>query len=128
MTDDHKFGDANMTPQLKHHESKEILSNAVKGGGFVFTAGVVAKNLDAGIEAQTREVLTEIDRLLKLGESDRTKILFATIWTPDIRLRTKLNEVWIEWLGSSTPPARACIEAKLADPRALVEIAVVAMK
>jgi enamine deaminase RidA (YjgF/YER057c/UK114 family) len=117
-----------MTAGLKHHESKEILSNVVEGGGFVFTAGVVADNLDVDVEGQTREVLTEIDRLLRLAGSDRTRILFATIWTPDIRLRARLNEVWIEWLGASTAPARACVEAKLADPRALVEIAVVALK
>jgi len=39
-----------------------------------------------------------------------------------------MNEVWVEWIDSANIPARACIEAKLADPRALVEIAVIAAK
>ncbi len=37
-----------------------------------------------------------------------------------------MNEAWIAWTGGEDLPARACIEAKLADPRILVEIAVVA--
>jgi enamine deaminase RidA (YjgF/YER057c/UK114 family) len=35
---------------------------------------------------------------------------------------------WNAWTGGQNLPGRACIEAKLADPRALVEIAVVAAK
>jgi enamine deaminase RidA (YjgF/YER057c/UK114 family) len=39
-----------------------------------------------------------------------------------------MNEAWNAWTGGQNLPGRACIEAKLADPRALVEIAVVAAK
>lgn len=113
---------------ITRHEPSPILSNAVVHGDTVYTAGVVAKDLDADIAGQTEQVLAEIDRLLKLAGSDRTKILSATIWVPDIRLRTPLNEVWTRWTDKSHLPARACIEAKLADPRALVEIAVIAAK
>ena len=52
----------------------------------------------------------------------------ATIWVADIRLRDPMNEAWNAWTGGQNLPGRACIEAKLADPRALVEIAVVAAK
>jgi enamine deaminase RidA (YjgF/YER057c/UK114 family) len=38
-----------------------------------------------------------------------------------------MNEEWIPWVGSHLP-VRACIEAKLADPRMLVEIQVTAVK
>ncbi|MEC9367900.1 MAG: RidA family protein [Pseudomonadota bacterium] len=113
---------------ITRHEQSPILSNVVTHSDTVYTAGVVAKNLNADIAGQTDEVLKEIDRLLKLAGSDRTKILFATIWVPDIRLRAPLNEVWTKWIDKKHLPARACIEAKLADPRALVEIAVVAAK
>jgi len=39
-----------------------------------------------------------------------------------------MNEVWTAWADARNLPARACVEAKLADPRALVEIMVVAAK
>jgi enamine deaminase RidA (YjgF/YER057c/UK114 family) len=39
-----------------------------------------------------------------------------------------MNEVWSAWVDAKNLPARACVEAKLADPRALVEIMVVAAK
>jgi enamine deaminase RidA (YjgF/YER057c/UK114 family) len=50
------------------------------------------------------------------------------IWVSDIRHRTPMNEAWTAWADPKNLPARACIEAKLADPRALVEIMVVAAK
>jgi enamine deaminase RidA (YjgF/YER057c/UK114 family) len=46
----------------------------------------------------------------------------------DIRNRAPMNEVWSAWVDPKNLPARACVEAKLADPRALVEIMVVAAK
>ena len=74
------------------------------------------------------QVLKEIDRLLKLAGTDKTKVVSATIWVPDIRLRESMNEAWNAWTSGENLPGRACIEAKLADPRLLVEIAVVAAK
>ena len=43
-------------------------------------------------------------------------------------LRDGMNEAWNAWTGGQNLPARACIEAKLADPKLLVEISVVAIK
>jgi enamine deaminase RidA (YjgF/YER057c/UK114 family) len=39
-----------------------------------------------------------------------------------------MNEAWIAWTGGKDLPARACVEAKLADPRMLVEVQVTASK
>jgi enamine deaminase RidA (YjgF/YER057c/UK114 family) len=36
--------------------------------------------------------------------------------------------VWTSWVDPKNLPARACVEAKLADPKALVEIMVIAAK
>lgn len=109
-------------------EPRRILSNVVEGGGLVFTAGITAKNLDQDVKGQTCEVLAEIDRLLALAGTDKSKVLFATIWVPDIRLRDDMNESWNAWTGGEDLPARACVEAKLADSKILVEIAVIAAK
>ena len=113
---------------IVRHDSSSILSNAVEHGDTVYLAGVVAKNLDKDIKGQTKEILDEIDRLLAKSGSGKSKVLSASIWVTDIRNRAPMNEVWTAWVDAKNLPARACLEAKLADPRALVEIMVVAAK
>ena len=110
------------------HDPTAILSNAVVHGETVYLAGVVAKNVDQDVKGQTRQILDEIDRLLAKCGSGKSKVLSATIWVTDIRNRAPMNEVWSAWTDPKNLPARACVEAKLADPRALVEIMVTAAK
>jgi enamine deaminase RidA (YjgF/YER057c/UK114 family) len=114
---------------IKRHESNKIYSKAVEANGFVFTAGIVADDVTQDVKGQTRQILKEIDRLLKLCGSDKSKAVSATIWLTDMRNREAMNEVWIEWTGNGKDvPGRACIGAPLADPRMLVEIQVTAAK
>ncbi len=113
---------------ITRHEPGPLLSLAVEHGDTVYLAGVVAKNLKNDIKGQTGEVLAEIDRLLAKAGSSKSKILRATIWVSDIRYRAAMNEVWTKWVDPKSLPGRACVEAKLADPDALVEIMVTAAK
>ena len=113
---------------IVRHDPTAILSNAVEHGATVYLAGVVAKDLAQDVKGQTREVLAEIDRLLAKCGSHKSKVLQAQIWVTDIRNRAPMNEAWSAWVDKGNLPARACVEAKLADPRALVEIMVVAAK
>lgn len=113
---------------IVRHDSSSILSQAVEHGDTVYLAGIVAKNLDADVKGQTQEIVKEIDRLLAKCGSGKAKILQAQIWVTDIRNRAPMNEVWTAWTGGKDLPARACVEAKLADPKCLVEIMVIAAK
>ena len=113
---------------ISRHDQSSILSQAVEYGDTVYLAGVVAKNLKNDVKGQTKEVLDEIDRLLAKCGSNKSKILSAQIWVTDIRNRAPMNEVWTAWVDPKNMPARACIEAKLADAKALVEIMVIAAK
>lgn len=113
---------------IQRHDSSSILSLAVEHDHTVYLAGIVAKGLDQDIKGQTKEVLDEIDRLLAKCGTNKSKVLTATIWVTDIRNRAPMNEVWTAWADPKNMPARACIEAKLADPRGLVEIMVTAAK
>jgi enamine deaminase RidA (YjgF/YER057c/UK114 family) len=117
-----------MQMSVTRHEPGPILSLAVEHGGTAYLAGIVPKDLKQDIKGQTREVLAEIDRLLAKCGTNKSKVLTATIWVTDIRNRAPMNEVWTEWVDKKNLPARACIEAKLADPACLVEIMVVAAK
>ena len=113
---------------ITRHDQSSILSQAVIHGDTVYLAGVVAKNVENDIKGQTKEVLDEIDRLLAKSGSSKSKVLSAQIWVTDIRNRAQMNEVWTAWVDKANLPARACVEAKLADPKALVEIMVIAAK
>lgn len=110
------------------HESSDILSLCVESGNLVWTAGIVAKKLDQDVKGQAAEILREIDRLLAKAGTSKSKVISATIWVSDIRNRASMNEAWTAWADPKNLPGRACVEAKLADPRMLVEIAVVAAK
>ena len=113
---------------IVRYDPSSILSQAVEHADTVYLAGVVAKDLAKDVKGQTKEVLDEIDRLLAKCGSHKSKVLQAQIWVTDIRNRAPMNEVWTAWTDPKSLPARACVEAKLADPNALVEIMVVAAK
>ena len=104
------------------------MSSAVVHGGTVYLAGLTADDAKADVKGQTKQILDDIDRLLAKCGSNKSKVLQATIWVTDIRNRAPMNEVWSAWVDPKSLPARACIEAKLADPKALVEIMVTAAK
>jgi len=110
------------------HEPGKILSSAVEYGNLVFIAGTVPEDTSKPIEDQTREVLARIDALLKKAGTSKSKVLWANCWLTDIRNRDGMNKAWLEWVDPANTPARATVEAKLADPNILVEIAMVAGK
>ena len=113
---------------ITRHESNNVYSKVVEANGMVFTAGIVPSDLSRDVKGQTVEVLGEIDRLLKLCGTAKSNIVSATIWLSDIRSREAMNEAWIAWLDSKDAPVRACVEAKLVDPKMMVEIGVIAVK
>jgi len=108
-------------------ETGDRMSEAVIHGDTIYLAGQVGEPGD-GIIAQTMTCLAEIERLLALAGSDKSKILMATIWLADIADFAAMNSVWDEWVDKANPPARATSEARLAAPEYLVEIVITAAK
>ena len=113
---------------VRHNPHGGILADAVEHAGLVFVAGTVAEDLTQDIAGQTRQVLAAIDATLAKAGSSKAKILSANVWVTDIRNREAMNGVWKAWIDPNNLPARATVEAKLADPRMLVEIACIAAK
>lgn len=113
---------------VERHEPEPLLSNVAAVGNRVFTAGAIADDTDLDVAGQTRQALADVDKYLKICGSDKSKILTAVIWLADIRLRDEMNKAWLEWVDPNNLPARACIEAKMAHPRCLVEIMITAAR
>ena len=101
---------------VKRHEPSKIYSKVVEANGFVFTAGIVADDVKQDAKGQTQQILKEIDRLLKLGGTDKSKLVSATIWVTDIRNRDAMNEAWNAWTGGENLPGRACIRGRARRP------------
>ena len=103
------------------------MSAAVVHGSTVYLAGQVAdKTAGKSVRDQTEEILGIIDGLLAQAGTDKTKLLSATIYLPDISTFAEMNAVWDTWIVQGHTPARATVEAKLAAPRYAVEIAAIA--
>ena len=109
-------------------EASAILSKAVEYHGFVYTQGLVSRDPSLDITGQVRDVLAQIDEVLEIHGTDNTRILQAQIWLKHIADRAALNEVWSAWLPEGQAPARAVVQAELADPKWLVEIMVTTCK
>lgn len=110
--------------KITRQGSNAILSTSVEYHNFVFLAGITADDLSKDITGQTQEVVAKIDAALEANGTDKTRLLNAQIWVKHITDRDAMNKVWVAWLGDAGRPARACVEANMADPRHLVEIMV----
>jgi enamine deaminase RidA (YjgF/YER057c/UK114 family) len=103
------------------------MSKAVVHGNTVYLAGQVAeKTAGKSVSEQAREILATIDSLLKEAGSDKSKLLSVNVWLADIKTFAEMNEVWDSWVAPGNAPARATVEAKLAAPQFVIEIAAIA--
>lgn len=102
------------------------MSAAVACNGLVFLAGQVADDASADVAGQTTQILAKIDQLLAEAGSSKERIVSANIWLADIATFNQMNSIWDAWVPAGQPPARACVESRLAFPQYTVEIAVIA--
>ncbi|MCL4675755.1 MAG: RidA family protein [Pararhodobacter sp.] len=113
-----------MSKDITRLEPGTRMSGAVIHGDVVYLAGQVGQGDD--VTAQSRAALAEVERLLALAGTDKSRILSTTIWLADIADFAKMNAVWDAWIDPANPPARATGEARLATPYYRVEFIVTA--
>ena len=106
---------------LKHIQPRNWNCRAVIHNGYIFMSGIVADNKSDNMKVQTADVLAKIDGILAEAGSDKTKIVSVVVYISDMALKDEMNKMWIEWMGSNNPPARACVGVTL-TPDTLVEI------
>jgi len=85
---------------------------------------VAETTVGKSVKEQTKDILAQIDDILKQAGTDKTKILKANIWLTDIKTWAEMNEAWDAWVAPGETPARATVESKLAGPGLDVEIMV----
>ena len=102
------------------------MSQVVMHRDFIYVSGQVADLPNKGITDQTQSVLSKIDRLLTEVGATKSDLVNVTVLLPQITDFDDMNAVYDAWIDPANPPARACYEARLADPELRIEITAVA--
>ena len=116
---------------VKRYRTSSWMSEAVEypaSATIVALAGQITEDRSLDLVGQTENTLNKIDGILAEAGTDKTKLISAVIWLSDIRTRHTFNPIWDAWVPEGVGPARACIEARLAEPNILVEIQITAYK
>lgn len=107
------------------------LSPAVRAGDFVYVSGQVPVDAEGqivagGIEAQTRQVMANIEAVLALAGATLDDVCKTTVWLEDARDFGAFNRVYMGYFPGGKP-ARSTVESRLMIA-AKVEIDVVAYR
>jgi 2-iminobutanoate/2-iminopropanoate deaminase len=101
-------------------------------GRFVYTAGQVAIDpatnqvVEGDIKAQTRQVLRNIEAVLKAANATMDSVVKTTVFLKDFNDFAAMNEVYAEFF-SGAAPARSTVEVGRLPRDLKVEIEAVAV-
>jgi 2-iminobutanoate/2-iminopropanoate deaminase len=108
-------------------------SQAVRYQELIFTAGqlgldpVTGELVAGGIEEQTRQVLQNLQAVLKAGGSSLAQVLKTTVFLTDLQHFPLMNQVYAGFFTDSFP-ARSTIQVSALPKGGLVEIEAVAYR
>lgn len=110
---------------IQRYGTTKRFSDSVVHSGTVYLVEVPS-NLEAGVAAQTANLLASIETLLTQAGSDKSRLLMVTIYLTEMADYDAMNAVWDAWLPAGCAPARACVQSRLANPGYRVEMVVTA--
>jgi 2-iminobutanoate/2-iminopropanoate deaminase len=100
---------------------------------LLFVSGQIPINPKSGsveattIEAQTRQVMSNIQGILTAAGSDLKRVLKCTVFLSDMQDFVVFNAVYSEYFGQ-TPPARTTVQVARLPRDAKLEIDVIAFR
>jgi 2-iminobutanoate/2-iminopropanoate deaminase len=107
-------------------------SQAIRIESLVFTAGQVGLDpatmelVEGGVEAQTRQVLTNLKRVLESADSGLNFVVKTTVFLQNMSDFAAMNAIYAEFFPEN-PPARSTVAVAALPKGALVEIECLAM-
>lgn len=107
-------------------------SVAIRTGEMIFTSGQLGLDpatgslVPGGIEAETRQALTNLSHVLADGGSGLERVVKTIVFLKDMADFAKMNAVYAEFF-SENPPARSTIQAAALPKGGTVEIEAVAI-
>jgi 2-iminobutanoate/2-iminopropanoate deaminase len=107
-------------------------SVGVKGGHFIFVSGQVGIDpasgalVAGGVEAETRQALTNMKGVLEAAGSSMSAVVKTTVFLGDINDFGRMNAVYSEFFQAE-PPARSAFQVAALPKGAAVEIEAIAL-
>lgn len=106
-------------------------AQAVRTGGLVITSGQLPIDpatgaFPEGIQAQTRQSLTNVRAILEEAGLTMDAVLKTTVFLSDMNNFGAMNEVYASFFTEGSYPARSAVEVARLPKDALVEIEVIA--
>jgi 2-iminobutanoate/2-iminopropanoate deaminase len=117
-----EFRVAGLPAPLSHY------TDAVRHGDILFVSGLTAHDADgrlvggADAAAQTRQILTNLKKVLDAASASFADVLKVTVFLTDIDDRAAINPVRQEFFGASRPASTLIEVSRLALPEMKVEI------
>ncbi len=107
-------------------------SQAVEVGNLVFTSGQIPLDpatgtMPEGIEAQTRQSLTNVKNILEAAGLSLDNVVKTTVFLADMSLFAPMNAVYAEFFQAPYP-ARSAVAVREIPKGALVEVETIAVK
>ena len=108
-------------------------AQAVETNGLVITSGQLpidpaTGTFPEGIQAQTRQSLTNVKAILTEAGVSMDNVLKTTVFLSDMNNFAAMNEVYATFFTEGNYPARSAVEVARLPKDALVEIEVIAAK
>ncbi|WP_406383090.1 RidA family protein [Streptomyces sp. NBC_01618] len=110
-------------------------SQGISAGHLMFVSGQLpidpktgSLSADASIEEQTRQVLRNVEAVLKADGMSLKNVVSTTVYVADLDDFARFNSAYAEYFGSTAPPARATVEVARVPRDAKVEISAIAVR
>ncbi|MFC4171400.1 Rid family hydrolase [Microvirga sp. GCM10011540] len=105
--------------------SRASIATVLNGTGYFAVTPEAPYDSRLSTADQTRQLLCKAEaRLARIG-SGKDRLAFVAIILVDMKDYQAVNAVWDEWVKDIVPPARVCLEARLASPDLKVEMIMV---
>ena len=107
-------------------------SQAIAHNGLLFCSGQIAldpengKMIDHSIEAETEQVLRNLDALLNQAGTSKRNVIKCSVFVTDISMFDRINAVYQQYFGLDQAPARELVEVVKLPKGAHVEISAIA--
>lgn len=120
------------TTKIETKEAPSALgpySQGVVAGNTVFVSGQIAIDPKTGklagqtIEEQTRQVLKNIEAILRAQGLSLENVVKCEVYLKDLKDFSAMNGIYGEKFGYSVNPARATVQVSMLPHDALIEIA-----
>jgi 2-iminobutanoate/2-iminopropanoate deaminase len=109
-------------------------SPAVRAGNLVFLSGQIGLDPATGtfagddIEAQTRQALTNLSRVLHQAGLDSSNVVQCNVFLTDMNAFQRMNLIYGGYFPEDRYPARTTVEVRSLPRGALIEIAAIAFE